>query len=168
MNSLRDTFKSSIHKACESLPPSPRTSDLDWITDEVHNLSKKQEAWVHLKNAPLQDTPRLQSEYNHLKKLTKVAAEKAQNSWWSERAVEAECRAIVAEQQGRGGSLIKDLRLLQKKFSKPASSTLVAEDGTSVQSDREKLNCWAKHFEEVVNCQVNVDVVPIEDLMFDR
>ena len=130
----------------------------------MRNLSKKkQEAWVRLKNAPLQDTPHLQSEYNHLKKLTKVAAEKARNSWWSEHAVEAERLATVAEQQGRGGSLIKDLRLLQRKFSKPTSSTLVAKDGTSVQSDRDKLNCWAKHFEEVVNCQVNVDV-PIDVL----
>ena len=43
---------------------------------------------------------------------------------------EAECRAQIAEQQGRGGSLIKDLRLSQKMFSKPASSTLVVEDGT--------------------------------------
>ena len=165
MNSLWNTFKSSIHKACESLPPSPRTSDPDWITDEVRNLSKKkQEAWIHLKNAPLQDTPHLQSEYNHLKKLTKVAAEKARNSWWSERAVEAECRATVAEQQGQGGSLIKYLCLLQKKFSKLASSTLVAKDGTSVLSDRDKLNRWAEHFEEGVNCQVNVDVVPIDVL----
>ena len=165
VNSLWDTFKSSIHKACESLPPSPRTNDPDWITDEVHNLSKKkQEAWIRLKNAPLQDTTHLQSEYNHLKKLTKVAAEKAQNSWWSERAAEAEHWATVAEQQGRGCSLIKDLRLLQKKFSKPASSTLVAKDGTSVQSDRDKLNRWAEHFEEVVNCQVNVDIVPIDVL----
>ena len=165
VNSLWNTFKSSIHKACESLPPSTRTSDPDWITDEVRNLSKKkQEAWIHLKNAPLQDTPHLQSEYNHLKKLTKVAAEKARNSWWSERAVEAECRATVAEQQGQGGSLIKYLCLLQKKFSKLASSTLVAKDGTSVLSDRDKLNRWAEHFEEGVNCQVNVDVVPIDVL----
>ncbi|MDA8001968.1 MAG: reverse transcriptase domain-containing protein [Alphaproteobacteria bacterium] len=164
MNSLWDIFKSSIYKACESLPPAPKSSDPDWVTDEVRNLSKKkQKAWVSLKNAPLQDNSCL-SEYNRLKKLTRVAAEKARNSWWSARAAEAERRAQIAEQQGRGGSLIKDLRLLQKKFSKPASSTLVAEDGTILQTDRDKLNRWVEHFAEVVNCQVNTAVVPIDDL----
>ena len=76
----------------------------------------------------------------------------------------AEHQALDAEQQGRGGSLIKDLRLLQKKFSKPASSTLVAKDGTTLQSEEDKLNHWAEHFEEMVNCQVVIDVVPLEDL----
>ena len=116
-----------------------------------------------MKNAPLQDNS-CQSEYNRLKKLTTVAAEKARNSWWSARAAEAERRAQIAEQQGQGGSLIKDLLLLQKKFFKPAASTLVAEDGTILQSNTDKLNHWVKHFEEVVSCQVNTAVVPIGDL----
>ena len=56
VTSLWDTFKTSIQKACESLPPVPRSSDPDWVTNEVCNLScKKQEAWIHLKNAPSQD-----------------------------------------------------------------------------------------------------------------
>ena len=82
---------------------------LDRITDEVRNLSrKKQEAWVCLKNAPSNDISHLKTEYNHLKKLTPVAVEKARNSWWSDRATEVERWAFVAEQQGRGGSLIGD------------------------------------------------------------
>ena len=140
----------------KSLPPAPRSSDPDWIANEVHNLSrKKKETWVCLKNAPSQDITRLKAEYDHLRKLTKVAAEKAHNAWWSDR---------VAEQQGRGGSLIRDLRLLGKKFFKPASSNLVAKDGRVLQSDGDKLNRWAEHFQEVVNCQIDIDVIPIEDL----
>ena len=163
--SLWDTFKTSIQKACESLPPAPRSSDPDWVTDEVRNLSrKKQEAWIRLKNAPPQDISRLKREYNHLKRLTKIAAEKARNLWWSERAAEAERRALIAEQQGRGGSLIRDLRLSKKKFSKPASSTLVAKDGTTLQRDGDKLNRWAEYFKEVANCQVDVDVVSLDAL----
>ena len=112
INAQWNSFKSSIQKACKSLPPAPRSSDPDWITNEVHNLSrKKKEAWIRLKNACPQDITRLKTEYDHLKKLTKAAAEKARNAWWSERASEAERRALVAEQQGRGGSLIRDLRL---------------------------------------------------------
>ena len=60
--------------------------------------------------------------------------------------------------------MIGDLHLLKKKFSKPASSALVAKDGITLQGDRDKLNRWAEHFEEVMNCQVDVDVVPCEDL----
>ena len=107
----------SILKVCESLPPAPKVSDLDWITDEVLNLSrKKEETWVRLKNAPSNDIPHLKTEYNHLKKLTQVAAEKACNSWWRDRAPEAERLAFVTEQQSRGGSLIGDLYLLKKSF----------------------------------------------------
>ena len=139
-SSLWDTFKSTIQKACECLPPAPHVNNPDWITDEVINLSRrKRDAWLKLKNASSQTTPHLRSEYNHLKKLTRVAAEKARNSWWSERTAEAERRAQVAEQQGRGGSLIKELRLL-KKHSKPTSSSLVAKNGTTLQSDSDKLN----------------------------
>ena len=165
MNAHWDSFKSSIQKACESRPPAPRISDSDWITDEVRNLSrKKKEAWVHLRNAPPQDISRLKTEYNQLKKLTKVSAEKARNSWWSENAAEAECQALAVEQQGKGGSL-KGTLFLQQKFSKPASSTLVAKEGKTLQSNRDKLNRWAEHFtQEVMNSQVDIDVIPIEDL----
>ena len=117
-----------------------------------------------MKNAPSNDISRLKTEYNHLKKLTQVAAEKARNSWWSDRATEAECLAFVTEQQGRGSSLIGDLHLLKKKFSKPASFALVAKDGITLQSDGDKLSRWAEHFEEVMNCHVGVDVKPCEDL----
>jgi hypothetical protein len=50
----------------------------------------------------------LKSEYQRLKKLTKVAADKARNAWWSSRAVKAECCTWIAEQMGHGGSLIKE------------------------------------------------------------
>ena len=140
INSLCDTFNTSIQKACESLPPAPRSSDTDWVTDEVRNLShKKQEARIRLKNAPSKDISRLKCEYNHLKRLTKVAAEKACNHWWSKLA-------LIADRQGRGGSLISDLRLLKQKFSKPASSTLIAKDSATLHSDGDKLNRWAEYF----------------------
>ena len=93
INAQWDSSTSSIQKACKSLPPASRSSDPASITNEVHNLSrKKKEAWIRLKNAPPQDSACLKTEYDHLKKLTKVAAEKARNAWWSERAAEADCR----------------------------------------------------------------------------
>ena len=73
-------------------------------------------------------------------------------------AVEAESWALVDKLQGRGGSLIKDLHLLGKKFSKSASSNLVAKDDIILYSGGDKLICWAKHFQEMVNCQIHIDV----------
>ena len=34
----------------------------------------------------------------------------------------------------------------------------------TLQSDGDKLNHWMEHFEEVMNCQVDIDVIPCEDL----
>ena len=56
------------------------------------------------------------------------------------------------------------MHLLKKKFSKPAFSALIIKDGITLQSDGDKLNRWTEHFDEVMNCQVDVDVVPYEDL----
>ena len=55
-------------------------------------------------------------------------------------AEDVECQTFITEQQGREGTLIKNLCLLQKTYSKPASTNLVAEDGTTLQNDKEKLN----------------------------
>ena len=38
------------------------------------------------------------------------------------------------------------------------------QDGITLQSDGDKLNCWAEHFEEVMNFQIDINVVPCEDL----
>ena len=110
-----------------------------------------------MKNAPPQDITRLKVEYDHLRKLTKVAAEKACNAWWSDRAAEAEHRALVAEQQGRGGSLIRDLHLLGKKF---IQACLIQPGCQGWQSLVERR---AEHLQEMVNCQIDIDAIPIED-----
>ena len=38
------------------------------------------------------------------------------------------------------------------------------QGGITLQSDGDKLNRWAEHFKKVMNCQVDIDVVPCEDL----
>ena len=124
--------------------------ECDWVTDEVRNLScKKKDAWIHLCNSR---TPSTVDEYNHLCKMTKLAVDKARNAWWSARAEEAERRAAVAECLGRGGSLIRELRLLGKSVAKASSSTLHALDGTVLTSNDSKLHHWAEHFASVANC----------------
>ena len=60
--------------------------------------------------------------------------------------------------------MIENLCLLQKTYSKPASTNLAAEDGTGLQNDKEKLNCWVEHFKGVVNCPININTVSINDI----
>ena len=143
----------------------PPKREAEWVTDELRNLSKKKrDAWLHLRdansNTNLVDR---KAEYLCLKKLTKVAADKARNAWWSARAVEAERRAWVAEQTGRGGSLIKELRLLKYHFNKPRSTILYAKDGAPLSNDTDKINRWAEHFNEVVNCNLHAINLPTSE-----
>ena len=134
------SFKAAVQDASDHLLPLPRKKEVDWITDEVRNLSKKKSAWLHLRDLTNKDNDQYKialAEYCRFRRLTKVAAEKARNAWWSARAVEAEKKAWVAQQQGRGGSLIKDLRLLKREASKPYPSYLLAKDNTIISSDRQ-------------------------------
>ena len=161
-------FKSAIEEASKSLPILPDNKPAEWMTDELLNLSrKKRDAWMLLRNKdPKTNNPKLQEEYKRLCKLTKVAAEKARNAWWSERAAEAEKRAWFTEQLGQGGSFLKELRLLKRQVSRPAVTPLIAKDSSPITDDEGKLRRWAEHFTEVVNCEALVseaalDILPV-------
>ena len=39
----------------------------------------------------------------------------------------------------------------------------MAKDGTILQTDGDKLNRWAEHFQEVANCEVSIDI-PLDNL----
>ena len=47
---------------------------------------------------------------------------------------------------GRGGSLLKDLRLLQKRLKLKADTTLLVAYGTQLNSTASKLESWRDHF----------------------
>ena len=109
--------------------------------------------------------PALQEQYKHYCKLTKIAPERARNKWWSDRAVEAEKRAQTAENEGCGGSMIKELKLLKNHFAKASTPSLLTKDGTSsVTSDEDKFKRWVEHFEGVVNCSTNVSEAVLQSL----
>ena len=160
-----EAFRAAVCAASETLPMAPPKHEAEWVTDELRNLSKKKRnAWLHLHDA--NSTTNLvdrKAGYLRLKKLTKVAADKARNAWWSARAVEAERRAWVAEQTGCGGFLIKELRLLKCHFNKPRSTILYAKDGAPLSNDTDKINRWAEHFNEVVNCNLHVINLPTSE-----
>ena len=162
VESIWTSFKDTIAAACNKLPRAPKRQEDDWVTDEVRNLSKKKkEAWVHLCN---NRTPHTIVLYKRLCKLTRVAADKARNSWWSARAEEAERHAAIAESLGCGGSLVRELRLAGRSASKASASILHAVDGTVLTSDESKLRRWAEHFKSVTQCSSQVSEVVLEAL----
>ena len=135
----------------------------------MRNLSrKKKEAWLHLRNISSiddQQHPNTLAEYRRLRSLTKVAADKARNAWWSARAVEAEKKANMLQQLGCGGSVVKELKLLKKQAYKPSSFNILAKNRSILLSDIDKLQRWAQHFAEVSNCcssscQLDTDALP--------
>ena len=76
-----------MHEAYESLPELPRRREADWVTEELRSLSKKKrDVWLRLSGGGKQQPDdALKAQYQHLRKLTKVAAEKARNAWWRAR-----------------------------------------------------------------------------------
>lgn len=155
-----------VREASQSLPVLPNKQPVEWMTEELLNLShKKRDAWMRLQNKdPKSDDPTLQQEYKRLCKLIKFAAEKARNAWWSERAAEAEKTAWFAEQLGQGGSLVKELRLLGRQVSKPVATPLLAKDSSPITSDNGELRRWAEHFKEVANCDSVVSEAVLDTL----
>lgn len=94
------------------------------------------------------------AEYHRLRRLTKVAVDKARNARWSARAVEAETKAKISQQLGHGGSLIKELRLLKSQISKPSSSYLLGKDKTILSSDTDTFQrCMGRTFCRSVRLQ---------------
>ena len=135
------TLKSALSEAQDTLPKLPQRQEKEWVAEELRNLArKKREAWQHLWQAGGSHLDSaLQSQYKQYCKLTKTAAERARNKWWRDRTVEAEKRAQIAEKEGRGGSMIKELRLLKNHFAKASTPSLLTKDGTSsVTSDEDK------------------------------
>ena len=158
------SFKSALHEAGEGLPVMPRRREQDWVMDELRSLSeKKRNVRLRLHSEGNRDDS-LKQQYVRLCRLTMTAAEKARNAWWSDRVAEAEKHAWVAEQEGRRGSLIKELRLLKSQFSKPAAATLQGDNGCCLSSVDYKLQRWADHFSRVVNCGTEVSEATIEAL----
>ena len=80
------------------MPEMPQNHEPEWVTDELCNLTrKKRNAWLRLcDNQPPSDE--LKQQYQRLKKLMRLAAEKARNALWSARALEAEKQATISEQ----------------------------------------------------------------------
>ena len=126
----RQSLKDALVEAEHGLPDLVLVLVQDWVSKELTNLlRKKSEAWMHLCNAKANNPIllELQQQYNILNSRTNRATEKVRNHWWSTKAAEVEEYMRVAEQNGCGGSLIRELLLLHNHVSKPATPSLFAK-----------------------------------------
>lgn len=132
------TFKDSLKKAQCCLPLAPEKEEGVWVTDEVREVSrKKQEAWMrYMKSAEI-DT--LKQEYQKWKVQSRKCKDKAREKWWEAKAEEAEKLHEAAVRLGRGGSLLKDLKLLCSRQKLKASTSLLSQDGIQLSSTVDKI-----------------------------
>ena len=151
VESLWQELQSAVNSAQKTLPMAPDKSEADWVTEELKELSKKkQKACMRWKKTPNAD-PQLRVEYQRLKALTRRAAERAHNAWWEDRAAKAERMYEMALKSGRGGSLLKDLKVLQCSQQFKVKTALKTGDGKKITSTDGKLERWREHFEQVLN-----------------
>ena len=151
----------AVDSALCSLPLVSNNQEADWVTEEIRQLSlKKQEAWIRWKKNV--DNHEARTEYYQLKKLTRKAVEKAQNAWWEDRVEEIEKKYEIAVRNGRGGSLLKDLRILQSNQRSKSNSTLKAANGQDrFVKTGDKLERWREHFENISNIPTEVKEVTL-------
>jgi len=107
----------------------------------------KQEAWIRWKKSAI-DNPVAWTEYHWLKSLTWRASRKAQNAWWADRVEKLEEKYEMAVKSGRGGSLLKDLKVMQMSQRPKTNSVLKADNGQDrIVRTEDKLEWWRRHFE---------------------
>ena len=82
MNLVWNFSKESLQDAGRSLPVVPRRVEVDWMSNELRNLSrKKRDAWIRVRECdPRLSADALVQEYQRLRNLTKVAAERARSA----------------------------------------------------------------------------------------
>ena len=96
------SFRAALTEADEILPELPRKLEENWVTDELQKLSRKErDAWLLLSTDGRNGSDdALKLLYQRLCKLSKAAAVKVRNAWWSAREVEAVKHAWGSEQSG--------------------------------------------------------------------
>ena len=155
MEEVWSTFKGALKVAQDSLPLVIRREEMDWVNDEVREVSrKKQEAWKRWVKSP--ESERLKGEYQQLKMMSRKCAEKAHEEWWEAKAEEAERLHEAAVKLGHGGSLLRDLRLLRNEQKLRTDMELLVQDGTCLHITADKLERWCEHFAQVSSVSVKV------------
>ena len=88
--------------------------------------------------------------------------QKAQSAWWEDRVEEIDEKYEITVRNGRGGSLLKDLRILQSNQRSKSNSTLKAANGQDmIVKMGDKLERWRDHFKNISNIPTEVKEVSL-------
>ena len=80
---------------------------------------------------------------------------------WEGKVEEMEKKYEMAVKNGRGGSLLKDLKVLQMSQRSKTNSALKAANGKNrIVRTEDKLEQWQQHFEGVTNVPTEVTAFP--------
>ena len=96
---------------------------------------------------------------------TKNSCRNAINHWWEEKAAKAERVTELSIKQGRGGSILKLLKLA-KTSNIRSSANLKSKDGKLlICSSDEKINRWKEHFEDFAKTDTIVEAKLYDELI---
>ena len=105
----------------------------------------------------------LKKNYEELKSQTRKACRKAFDKWWKDKAEEADQLSEEFIKQGRGGSILKILKLNTK--SKVKDATIInSKDGTKSLNISDKLNRWKEHFSQILNNKSTINPFVLNQL----
>ena len=154
-------FKESFVNASITTFPKKTMFEKQWVNDEVKKLCEEKSNY-HLQIKTLKADGHaiphdLTHRYKQAKSKTKIACRKAIDTWWENKAEEAEKITEKSIKQGGGESILKMLKLI--KTSKIKTSTnLKDEDGiTIITSSDNKINRWKKYFAKSAKNDTVVD-----------
>ena len=91
-----------------------------------------------------------------MKSRIKKECNKALNSWWQEKANEAEEKHKLNIKLGRGGSLIDSLRLIGRLVHNQHHYILDKDGIRKIKNTENKLNRWCEHFSNITNIKTKV------------
>ena len=108
-------MKESFAASAKALPIKPKQPDKPWVNEEVKKLSEEK-AKYHLKIQTHKQNGQcipqdLLSLYKSIKTQTKKVCKAALGHWWKQKAEEAEKTTQQSIKQGRGGSILRMLKL---------------------------------------------------------
>ena len=138
------------------------TREKEWITKEFKEIiEKKSNLYLKILNLKQRGESiplSLKNNYNLVKKKAKNSYRKALNAWWEEKAKEADLQAKQNIKNGRGGSILKFLKITKQSKIKYVHEILDADNKTKLIESSSKIKRWKSYFE--TNANANSTLLP--------
>ena len=151
-------LKQSNTKSAEEHLPHKRRKQKIWLSDDtMHLVDMKREAYNRWQDCRT-DVER-QREYQSLRQAVRKAVRKDREAWLNAVMEEMEDNL----KRHRQGDFFRKLRDLNASRVKP-TSTICDEMGKPLQTSKERLSRWKRHFEGVLNVPNTVAAEIIADV----